>query len=349
MAAVPNFGDLANQQKAANDSAANQTNIANRPNQYNPLGNTTWGLNPDGTWGQSTTLSGGAQGLWDQSMQGQQNLSGQISGGLNTSGLMGWGNSDLNGNLGEMPKVGQYNQEVINAWNALQNPGLQKSEDAARQRAAAMGITMGSNAWGDQERSLGNVRTDAGNKAILAGYSQGNTEFGQALDARKQGYTENLGEATLQNSMRGQELGERKDAYGAAISGNTSLTNTRNSLNPNEWNAKAPTSANYLPTQIYSAAGDTFSANQANENAAQAQSNANRSANTGLLNTALNTAGQIGWGNIGSAAGSIWNWGKDAYNGWGNTQNGYSTVDNWDTSPYSGYNDYSGPTYTTGG
>ena len=87
MAAVPDFGSLATQQKSANDQATNQTNLANRPNQYDPLGSITWSMNPDGTWGQSTNMSAEGTNAYWASMNGQTGLAGQIGAGLNQSGL----------------------------------------------------------------------------------------------------------------------------------------------------------------------------------------------------------------------------------------------------------------------
>lgn len=316
MAYVPDFGSLAAQQKTADDQAVNQTNAANRPNQYNDLGSLTWTQSPNGEWNQTTKIGDWAQPTMNNVVSGQQNLSGQVGQGLNTSGLPGFGSSDLTSNLGTMPQVGQYNQEVINAWNSLQQPGLNQQAAAARARAAAQGLTLGSAGLGSVERGIGSNWNDASNKAILAGYTQGNTEYDQALRGRSQRYTENLGQSTMANTIRQQALGERKDQYGAAMSGISNLNALKDNLNPNNWAGKVPTSAGYKPTGIYGAAADTFSANQANENQAQAQANANRSANMGMVNTALGAANQIGWGNIGSGAKDLWNWGNNAYDTW---------------------------------
>lgn len=287
MAAVPDFGALANQQATASNAAAFNTNLANRPNQTNALGSITWGANPDGTWGQSTNLNGAAQGLFDQTLAGQSGMAGGISAGLDY------------GSAPAMPQVGGYNQQVIDTWNALAQPGLQKQSDAARARAAAMGITLGSNASNDVESNIGTAEATQRNQAILQGYTQGNTEFDQALRARQQGTT------------------EAQNKYSALLQGSGALTAARQSLDPNSWATKVNPSANYTAPQLYGAALDTFSSNQANENAARAQSNADRSATTSAVNTGLNVAGQIGWGNI-------WGGAKDLWNSWGSAPN-YST------------------------
>jgi hypothetical protein len=328
MAAIPDFGGLASAQQAANDDATRRTTWSQRPDQSNVMGSTTWNQTPDGRWINNTSLSGAAQGVFDTSMAGRTNLSGQVGAGLNTNGLMDWGSTDLTGNLGTMPQVGQYNQQVIDAWNNLNKPGLDQQDSAARARAAAMGITLGSNANNDIERNLGANRNDASNKAILAGYTQGNTEYDQALRARQQGYTENLGKSTLMNSERQQQLGERKDAYSAAVAGNSNLGSQIDSLNPNKWNTTVPTGAAYIPQTIYGAAQDTFNAQRQNENAEIAGRQNTASTAAGLLGAAGGLSG------LGSAASSIWggaqsawNWGNNAYDTWNINNNVLTPAD----------------------
>jgi hypothetical protein len=327
MAAVPDFGSLASQQQGANDDATRRTTWSSRPDQYNAMGTTTWNQDPSGRWITNQSLNGGAQGLFNTSLAGQQNLAGQVGNGLDTSGLMGWGNSDLNGNLGAMPQVGQYNQQVIDSWNALQRPGLDQQAEAQRARAAAMGITLGSNASNDVERTIGNNWSDASNKAILAGYTQGNTEYDQALRGRAQGYTENLGEATLQNSMRGQQLGERKDAFSAAQSGMNALTGVRDSLNPNKWNADVPQGAAYIPQTVYGAAQDTFNANRMNENADIAARNTSINQGVGAASALLGNQGLSGAGGLWGAAKDLWGWGNNAYDTWNINNNVLTPAD----------------------
>lgn len=282
MAAVPDFGALAGQQATATNQAAFNTNLANRPNQTNALGSITWGANPDGTWGQQTSLNGGAQNLFDQTIAGQTGLAAGVGAGLDY------------GNLPAMPQVGGYNQQVIDSWNALAKPSVDQASAAQRARAAAMGITLGSGASNDIERNIGTNEATQRNQAILQGYQQGNTEFGQALQARQQGAT------------------EAQNKYTAGIQGLGALTSTRQSLDPNSWATKVPASAAYVPQNIYGAALDTFSANQANENAAQAQSNANRSATTGAITGGLSALG--GYKGLSSLGSDIWSGGKSLWN-----------------------------------
>lgn len=332
MAAVPDFGALASAQANENDDATRRTTWSQRPDQTNSMGSITWNQTPDGRWVNSSQLNGTGQSLYDSTMWGSLNLGNQINQGVNSNGLMGWGSSDLTGNLGAMPQVGQYNQQVIDAWNALQNPALDKAEASQRQRLAAQGITNGSSIMSQSDRTLGANRTDAGNKAILAGYQQGNTEYDQALKARGQRYTENLGQSQLQNSMRQQQFGERTTAYDAAMKGSASLQSTRAGLNVNDWASKVPTGAAYVPETIYGAAQDTFNANRQNENADIAKSQARTDSAINALRAAGGVSG-IGTaiGGIGSALGSI---GTGASNAWDWASN------MWRTDGASGNNNF---------
>ena len=273
--AVPDFGSLASQQAAANNAATDKTNLANRSNQSGPMGSLTWTQGPNGQWTQNTALGGAQQGLFDSTISGQQGLAGTIGAGVNY------------GNLPAMPDSGfGASQQVIDAWNALQQPGLDKSADAARTRAAAMGLTIGSNANNDIERTIGTNEATSRNQGILQGTQEYQNVFNRGLAARQQGVT------------------EANNVYDRAISGSASLGATRDSLNPNKWLGTTSASAAYLPENIYGAALDTFSANQAQQNASQAQSNANRAANTGLLTSGINALGGVS--GIAGGAKSIW-------------------------------------------
>jgi len=307
MAAVPDFGALAGQQKNYNDQAVNQTNTANRPNQYNSLGSSTWNLGPNGQWTQTTDVADWTRPLFNATVGGQQNLAGQVGAGVDTSGLMGWGDPNLTGNLGAMPQVGQYSQPVIDAWQRLQQPELDRTATATRNRLAAQGLTQGSQISNNAERGINDAYGSARDRAILAGYTQGNTEYDQALRGRAQGYTENLGKADLMNRERQQQFGERTGAFDRAMSGLTGLTGVRNSLNPNDWAAKSPTSAVFQPLNAYGAAGDTFSGNISNENIEAARRGQNISGASSLLGAAGGIGGAAsGLGSLFGGASNLW-------------------------------------------
>lgn len=108
--------------------------------------------------------------------------------------------------LGDMPQIGGYNQQVIDSLRGLQNPGLQRAEEANRARMAAMGMGTGTGrANQTQEEIMGQTRNDADLKAILAGIQQGNTEFGQGMQQYQQGQGQL--ENNWQQSMLGRQQG----------------------------------------------------------------------------------------------------------------------------------------------
>jgi len=268
VAQIPDFGGLASQQKTANDQAATQTNWASRPNQYNAFGSTTWGYDPTSQqWSQNTNLAGGAQGLFDQTMQGQQGLLGSVVSGAPQA------------NFGAQ-------QNVIDAWNSLQRPGLDAAAEQQRARAAAMGLTVGSEANNAIERNIGTNEATSRNQGIL----QGVNAWNQLYQNQLAGFNANRG-----------ALGD--------------VTNVRNSLNPNAWNAKVPTPAAYTPETIYGAAQDTFNAQRQNENAALAASQGNTQ---GYID-ALKAAGGIS--GLATGAKDLWSAGKGLWDSWGSGGN----------------------------
>ena len=265
---VPDFGSLAQQQFGANTAATNMTNQANRPDQTNAMGSTTWSMNPDGTWANSSTMNAPTQNLFDTTMQGSTNLASTIGAGPDMS------------NLGTMPTAGQYVPGATAAWMALAQPQQDAQDAAARTRAAAMGITLGSDANNMVERNIGTNDSTMTNQGILQGYNQGNTEFTQSMQARQQAEKEAM------------------DQYTGAVSGSSALTASRNSLDPNSWNTKVPTSAAYTPQQITGAAQDTFNALMQNQNSDNAQRNANITSGLNAVKALGGTSGLLGSGGL---------------------------------------------------
>lgn len=278
---IPNFGALADEQKTADDYAVNQTNQANRPNQYNPYGSLTWAQGPDGSWTQNTTLSAPAQGLFDQSMTAQGSLTDRLGAGAPEASF-------------------GAQQNVIDAWNRLQQPDLDRQAGARRARAAAMGLTTGSMANTSIEDDITNAYRTAGDTSIIKGVDAWN----QLYDRQLQGYNANRG-----------ALGD--------------ITKAREGLNPNAWAAKVPASQTYTPESVYGSAMDTYSAGRQEENADITERNAEiqgyvnlltalggiKDAPTNISNAAnsfLNTAGNV-WNRVSGGLRDAWNFGSEAY------------------------------------
>ncbi len=292
MATVPDFGALAQQQKNYADQAAFQTNAANRPNQSTQFGTVTWGANPDGTWQQSTNLNPWTTDIFNQTYTGTQNLMNQVNQGAPQASF-------------------GAQQNVIDAWNALQQPGLDKAGAAARNRAAAMGITIGSTANNDIERTIGTNEATSRNQGIL----QGVNAYSDLYKNQLAGY----------NASRGA-LGD--------------LTAVRNSLNPNAWATKVPTSVNYTPTNAYGAAGDTFAAQISNENIDAMKRGQNIQGASGLLGAAGGIGGiasGVGnlWSGLSSGIGSAWDWASNMWRTNGASgNNNYIMPEDWEAQNY---------------
>lgn len=260
---IPDFGSLAGQQKTSDDFATNQQNLANRPNQTNPFGSTTWSQGPDGTWQQTNSFNAQGQGLFDASLGAQRSIMGQIGGGAPQATF-------------------GAQQNVIDAWNRLQQPTLDQRAEAQRARASAMGLTLGSEPNNSIERGIGSTYREANDTAI-----------GKGVDAWNQLYDRQLAGF---NANRG------------ALS---DVSGVMQNMNPNKWNTSVPASATFSPETKYGAALDTFNAQRQNENADIAR----RQANIQGFTSALQSAG--GYQGVKSMGGDAYSGLKKLYDNWG--------------------------------
>jgi hypothetical protein len=301
---VPNFGALADQQGQVNQQAANQQTTANRPNQFNSWGSLTWQQNPDGTWNQFQTLDPNQQNLMNMATWGQNNLAGQVAGGVNANGLSDWGSSDITSGVPGMPDSGfGASQQVIDAMKGLQQPGLNQARDAERARLAAMGITLGSDASNNSERVLGGTQNDADLKAILAGTQEYGNVFNRGLAARQQGVSEKVQSSNLATALRGAQGNERINMNAANLASMAGLAGAKESTRPTFAGFSGATAL--PPSNQYGAAMDTYNAYLAQQNADRAAS-AGRTAGTASL-VGQGIQGLGGIGGIAGLAGTAWN------------------------------------------
>lgn len=291
MAVIPNFPQLAQQQGAINQQAANQTTQANRANQNNQYGSLTWSQDPTtGAWTQNTNLNPAYQNLDNSITAGQNNLAGRIGQGVNTDGLQDWGSTDITAGVSQMPD-GSFgaSQQVIDAMKGLQQPGLNQARDSERARLAAMGITLGSDASNNSERVLGGTQNDADLKAILAGTQEYGNVFNRQLAQRQQGVDENLKRSNLSNALRGQQFGERVGKNASDIAGMGALSGSR--VDPKFASYAGATAL--PPPNMYGAGTDLFNAQIAQENSQRATSQARQQGGAGLLGAGMSALGGI--------------------------------------------------------
>ena len=160
--------EAANQQSWADINAVNQLNrenqlwaqqqniqankdalAQNRVNQSSDFGNLTWTQDPTtGAWSQSTTLAPDMQANLDALRQQQGSAIGGLESGFNV------------------------NNDVMNAYRALNDPLMQRARDAENARLAAMGLNTGSGqAWLNSQQALNDAQTRSDQNAILQGFN----------------------------------------------------------------------------------------------------------------------------------------------------------------------------------
>lgn len=181
---APNYSALA-QQDTANAKQAWQEGLqANRPNQVGPQGSLTWSKDPNGNWTQTVTENPIYSALRQSQVGGYQTAADKARtaiGNINTDNL------DYS-KAPAMPTVGGYNQQVIDTLRKLQAPSLERMRSNKEAQMAAMGLNLGSGqAWNTEQQNIGDQENRADLESILAGINQGNTEFGQGMQAHQQG------------------------------------------------------------------------------------------------------------------------------------------------------------------
>jgi len=192
-----NYSALARQDAATAMQNWNTNVQAARSDQTGPEGKRDWEKDANGNWSEAITMAPERQAIWDT----LQRKTGEQLGGLDTSQV------DFGG-APAMPTVGGYNQQAMDTVRALQAPDLERRANADRARRTAMGLGEGSGtAWNSGEQNLNDAASRADMQAILAGINQGNTEFGQGMQAHTQGVSDITGQRTLNANLAGGMMG----------------------------------------------------------------------------------------------------------------------------------------------
>jgi hypothetical protein len=186
---APDFNALATQQQGLQQQSYDKAVAANRPNQVGPTGSLKWSQGPGGEWTQTTTMNPQEQAIMEAGQGNQLGIQGKI--GEQLAGF-DTGQIDFSG-APAMPEVGGYDQRSIDTIRALQAPQLERQRAAEEAKLAAMGLGTGSGqARANALQTVGDQENRADLNAILAGIQQGNTMFGQGMQARQQGVGETL-------------------------------------------------------------------------------------------------------------------------------------------------------------
>jgi len=209
------FTDAATAQGMASQYLTNQQTIANRANQINPFGSSTWTQDPTtGQWTQNVSLNGGQQGALNaqqqsqlQRSQGAADLTGQavsnLQNPINTSGFA---------SLYSFGTPGQTNQQAQDAVMGQLQPLLDQRRQQTETQLANQGITRGSAAWQQAEDQLARDENNARLQGVQAGFQQGN-----ALNQQ------NINYGNYQQGQRQYQLGETQTLRNQPLSDVNSL------------------------------------------------------------------------------------------------------------------------------
>lgn len=254
MPTAPNWNTLATRQGTLNKGAADQTTLANRPNQIGPSGSMTWTVDPKtGQWTQKVGMSAANQGQYND-ITGLQNeaLDAMDIGPIDTSGFTKWGDpSKLGAGFGNV-------KQVQDAMMGILRPGLDQSRAAEIQRLKSQGLTEGSDAWNAAVRNLGQTENDASLKALLAGTTEYGNIFNRQLAANK-----------YSDALRGQQYDEAFKQHGIPFSDYSALSTAKSGLDPRFQSFQTATP--YQAPNILDAASETYSDDVNRYNAEMAQ------------------------------------------------------------------------------
>jgi len=197
---APDYGAIAGKQQKLSQDAWAANLLANRANQKNSTGSTSWEQDEDGNWTQNTQLNAPQQGIFDSQQGAQQKLA-DLSQGL----IGNVGNKKIDfSRAPAMPTVGGYDQRMIDTINKLNAPGLAQARGSKEAQLAAMGMGTGSGqAWNNEQRNLNDSEDRSRMQATLAGIGQGNTAFTQGSQLHQQG----VSDITGQEQANMQKLG----------------------------------------------------------------------------------------------------------------------------------------------
>jgi hypothetical protein len=264
-APTPDYAGAAQATAAGNLQAAKDATMANRVNQITPQGSLTYTAPKDdkNPWTVTQTYSPDQQNLYDQNNRlgsGLLGLAGSTLGQIGSDMSHPITAADLPANMVNAGESGQQ------AYMRMAQPDLAKAREMAETQAAQQGITRGSAAWDDMQRTLGVNENNASDHAITSGFGMGQQAQQQALQT--------------QTALKANPI----NMISALRSGGQVSNPTFSSV---------PQQQTTTGADMLGAANMTGQANIANANASQAG-----------INGLLGTAGQLGAAYLGSPAGS---------------------------------------------
>ena len=235
---TPDYSSLANQTAANNLANAQATTRANRANQYNPYGSSTWTQNADGTWSQNTALSSDQQALLNSQNASKLGLTGAQSNLTQQA-------ADSYSQPFDMSSVQDVADKAYSNYTARLDPQWQASQSQMENKLANQGIAPGTEAYTNAMRDFNAAKNDAYTSANTASINTMPQTYQMAVQQRNQPMSELGGLMGLTNptnptfgSYYNQNVTPGADmlnAGSASYSANMSGNNANNANNSNMW------------------------------------------------------------------------------------------------------------------
>lgn len=240
--APPDYTGAAKAQGDANLNGALASNYLNQSNQVGPNGSLTYSYNPaqghtlkDGTFipqtTATTTLSPDQQKLYDQNANISQSLNSLAQKGIGyvgdatstplTAGQFGSAQTSLGqrplqtgydySHAAPLPGLNDFAQQrdqVSNALMSRMSPDLDRSRQMKETQLANQGIAPGSEAYGTEQRYLGQNENDARMQALLGGSQEQQRLYQDSLSSHQQGVQEANSQGDFNNQAQSAMFGQ---------------------------------------------------------------------------------------------------------------------------------------------
>lgn len=176
---APDYTAAAKETATGNLDMARLATKANRVNQFTPYGSLTYKETAPDTWEQTQTLTPEAQSTLDKQMALSNQYADVASTGFEKA-RASLENPQLD--VSQLPAraidVGQTAQDAI---MSRLSPQFARQEEEMRTRLANQGITLGSQAYGQEQQQFNQGRNDAQMQAALQGINLDQANRGAAL------------------------------------------------------------------------------------------------------------------------------------------------------------------------
>jgi hypothetical protein len=182
--------------------------VANRPDQNNPWGSTTWEQDDQGNWTQNSTLTPESQraldaqlGLTGDRSEFGRELFGRVRDEFGEE--MDWsGLPEVGSGAGARDRA---EENLYNRSTSRLDPQWEQRESQTQARLAAQGLRPGDPAYDQAMENMGRERTDAYDRAtsssIMGGGVEGERQYGLESSDRNRALTEEM-------QKRGMSLNE---------------------------------------------------------------------------------------------------------------------------------------------